>query len=70
MPAETPMPLAIPTRLLLLELVLEKEVEEVWEGELDKTTVAGGLRAEVIFVIVGGGSVTVEAPGTCCEVEG
>lgn len=66
MPAETPMPLAIPTRLLLLELVLEKEVE-VWEGELVTTTVAGGFGAEVI---VGGGTVTVEGPGTCCEIEG
>lgn len=64
------MPLAIPTRLLLPELVLEKEVDEVWGGELDKKTVAGGLGAEVIFVIVGGGTVTVEGPGTCCEIEG
>ena len=61
------MPLAIPTRLLLL---LEKEVDEVWEGELDKKTVAGGLGAELISVIVGGGSVTVEGPRTCCEIEG
>ena len=69
-PVEMPMPLTIPNRLSLLELVLENEVEEVWEGELDKTMVAGGLGAEVISVIVGGGSVTVEGPETCCEIGG
>lgn len=69
-PAETPRPLAVPNRLLLLELVLEKEMEEVWEGEFERTTVAGGLEAEVISVIIGACTVTVEGPGTCCEMEG